>query len=399
MSAVAPIEQDIALLAARDHHEPHRVLGAHPVDGGVAVRVWRPGADAVRIHPDDGDPVELAHRASGLFEAVVAGSRNLSRYEVEVELRRRRDARAGPVLVPADPRRARPAPGRRGQPSRALRAPRRPPRAIDGVAGVALRGLGANGARGQRRRRLERLGRARCTRCARSARRASGSCSCRASARARATSTRSSARTARSALKADPFALARRARRRRPASVVCATAPPVAGRRRGCARARATRRSPSRCRSTRCTSARGAANPPRATARSPTASSADELADYVSDMGFTHVELLPVMEHPFYGLLGLPGHRLLRADRRASARRTTSGVRRPPAPARHRRDPRLGARALPARRLRRSRASTARTSTSTPTRATARTPTGARSIFNYGRNEVRNFLIAQRASG
>ena len=86
MSAVAPIEQDIALLAARDHHDPHRVLGVHPVDGGVAVRVWRPGADAVRIHPDDGDPVELAHRSSGLFEAVVAGSRNLSRYEVEVEL-------------------------------------------------------------------------------------------------------------------------------------------------------------------------------------------------------------------------------------------------------------------------------------------------------------------------
>ena len=86
MSAVAPIEPDIALLAARDHHEPHRVLGAHPVDGGVAVRVWRPGADAVRVHPDGGEPVELAHRASGLFEAVVAGSRNLPRYEVEVEL-------------------------------------------------------------------------------------------------------------------------------------------------------------------------------------------------------------------------------------------------------------------------------------------------------------------------
>src|SRR6185437_1789849 len=26
---------------------------------------------------------------------------------------------------------------------------------------------------------------------------------------------------------------------------------------------------------------------------------ADELADYVSDLGFTHVELLPIMEHPF----------------------------------------------------------------------------------------------------
>ena len=31
---------------------------------------------------------------------------------------------------------------------------------------------------------------------------------------------------------------------------------------------------------------------------------ADELAAYVRDLGFTHVELLPVMEHPFYGSWG-----------------------------------------------------------------------------------------------
>jgi 1,4-alpha-glucan branching enzyme len=31
---------------------------------------------------------------------------------------------------------------------------------------------------------------------------------------------------------------------------------------------------------------------------------ASELADYVIDMGFTHVELMPVMEHPFYGSWG-----------------------------------------------------------------------------------------------
>ena len=86
MSAIAPIEQDIALLAARNHHEPHRVLGAHPVPDGVVVRVWRPGARTVRVVPDGGAPIDLPHRASGLFEGVVPGARSLPRYEVEVEL-------------------------------------------------------------------------------------------------------------------------------------------------------------------------------------------------------------------------------------------------------------------------------------------------------------------------
>ena len=31
---------------------------------------------------------------------------------------------------------------------------------------------------------------------------------------------------------------------------------------------------------------------------------ADELADYVADLGFTHVELMPVMQHPFSGSWG-----------------------------------------------------------------------------------------------
>jgi 1,4-alpha-glucan branching enzyme len=37
---------------------------------------------------------------------------------------------------------------------------------------------------------------------------------------------------------------------------------------------------------------------------------ADELTAYVVDMGFTHVEFMPVMEHPFYGSWGLSGTRL-----------------------------------------------------------------------------------------
>ena len=37
-----------------------------------------------------------------------------------------------------------------------------------------------------------------------------------------------------------------------------------------------------------------------------------ELVDYVRDMGYTHIEVMPLMEHPFGWLLGLPDDRLLR---------------------------------------------------------------------------------------
>ena len=121
---------------------------------------------------------------------------------------------------------------------------------------------------------------------------------------------------------------------------------------------------------------------------------ADELADYVADLGFTHVELLPVMEHPFSGSWGYqvtgyyaPTSRFGTPDdfRYFVDRLHQRG---------HRRDPRLGARALPARRLGARHASTARTSTSTPTRAAARIPDWGTLVFNFGRTEVRNFLLA-----
>ena len=55
-------------------------------------------------------------------------------------------------------------------------------------------------------------------------------------------------------------------------------------------------RSTSRCPSTRCTSARGDAAVVRRDRR--------RAATYCQDLGFTHVEFLPVMEHPFGGSWG-----------------------------------------------------------------------------------------------
>jgi 1,4-alpha-glucan branching enzyme len=84
MSSVTGIEKDVALLAARDHHEPHAVLGVHGEGPRRVVRVWRPEATAVRVIPDGGEPVDAPHQASGLFVAPLPGDGPPPRYEVEV---------------------------------------------------------------------------------------------------------------------------------------------------------------------------------------------------------------------------------------------------------------------------------------------------------------------------
>ena len=58
----------------------------------------------------------------------------------------------------------------------------------------------------------------------------------------------------------------------------------------------------SRCRSTRCISAAGGASDDGASLTY--RELAETLVPYVREMGFTHIELLPVMEHPFAGSWG-----------------------------------------------------------------------------------------------
>ncbi len=72
-----------------------------------------------------------------------------------------------------------------------------------------------------------------------------------------------------------------------------------------------------------------------------------QLIDYVKDMGFTRIELLPINEHPFDAAGAISRWGMRRPG--ASARRPISGRswRRRDG---HQRDPRLGAGALPQRR-------------------------------------------------
>jgi 1,4-alpha-glucan branching enzyme len=62
--------------------DPHSYLGAHPIDGGVLVRVFRPDAESVRVLPHG---IALERRdAAGLFEGVVEDETLPLEYELEI---------------------------------------------------------------------------------------------------------------------------------------------------------------------------------------------------------------------------------------------------------------------------------------------------------------------------
>ncbi len=66
-------------------HDPHATLGAHRRDGGVVVRAFRPDAQSVIARLEGGEAVELVPAGEpGLFEGVVEGAALPLRYELEV---------------------------------------------------------------------------------------------------------------------------------------------------------------------------------------------------------------------------------------------------------------------------------------------------------------------------
>jgi 1,4-alpha-glucan branching enzyme len=79
------LNAEIELVVRREHADPHHVLGAHPSNGGVIVRAFRPAAEHVLAKPDGGQPVTLEQRhPAGLFEGRVDGVELPLRYELEV---------------------------------------------------------------------------------------------------------------------------------------------------------------------------------------------------------------------------------------------------------------------------------------------------------------------------
>ena len=77
---------DLDRLVDRRHSDPHSLPGAHPVKGGVVVRALRPGAEGVGVRVGGTDLVALeqVHEA-GVFEGLIPGAALPLRYELEVD--------------------------------------------------------------------------------------------------------------------------------------------------------------------------------------------------------------------------------------------------------------------------------------------------------------------------
>ncbi|HEX8859540.1 MAG TPA: 1,4-alpha-glucan branching protein GlgB [Actinomycetes bacterium] len=81
-----PVNEEIERLVRGEHHEPHRLLGAHPDAGQVRVRAWRPDARQVSVLTDGGRAVLERVHPAGLFEGTLAsaGDGRLPAYRLEV---------------------------------------------------------------------------------------------------------------------------------------------------------------------------------------------------------------------------------------------------------------------------------------------------------------------------
>ena len=82
---VMPVgEGDLSRVVEGRHHDPHSILGPHPHDGAVTIRALRPWATKVTAVLADGTSVELAHEFGGIFTGV-APLATVPDYRLDVE--------------------------------------------------------------------------------------------------------------------------------------------------------------------------------------------------------------------------------------------------------------------------------------------------------------------------
>jgi 1,4-alpha-glucan branching enzyme len=77
---------ELEALVRREHSNPHSVLGAHPQNGGVVVRALRPAASSVILRADGKPAVQLQPiHPGGVFEGEIPDAELPLRYQLEVD--------------------------------------------------------------------------------------------------------------------------------------------------------------------------------------------------------------------------------------------------------------------------------------------------------------------------
>jgi 1,4-alpha-glucan branching enzyme len=67
----APRAEDVARLARGEHHDPHAILGAHPAPGGTVVRAFHPDANAGWLVAPNGGTAPMEPIGDGLWAGLV----------------------------------------------------------------------------------------------------------------------------------------------------------------------------------------------------------------------------------------------------------------------------------------------------------------------------------------
>ncbi|MEY4390500.1 MAG: hypothetical protein RLZZ400_243 [Actinomycetota bacterium] len=73
-------ESLLDLVSNGSHHDPHSVLGVHPIDGGWVIRALRPFAKSVRAVSKNAE-IELSHLWNGIWQGFLA-SKDVPLYEI-----------------------------------------------------------------------------------------------------------------------------------------------------------------------------------------------------------------------------------------------------------------------------------------------------------------------------
>jgi 1,4-alpha-glucan branching enzyme len=72
LDLLAPSAADATRIARGEHHDPHSVLGVHAIEDGVVIRAFHPDATGVSVRAADG-PYEMLATGDGLWAAFVPG--------------------------------------------------------------------------------------------------------------------------------------------------------------------------------------------------------------------------------------------------------------------------------------------------------------------------------------